>query len=228
MHDISIITTEDGSHSLLNTSLQETYHSVHGAVQESQYVFIRHGLDYWLKSQSQRKVRILEVGFGTGLNALLTWLYGIEHQLEVVYYTWETRPLSPEITRQLNYANDSRATGLFNALHQSAWNKEERLSENFVLCKVQDSILTGTLLGGPFDIVYHDAFAPSKQPEMWALGILKKVTDALSPRGVWVTYCARGQVKRDLISLDLRVEKLPGPPGKREMLRAIRERSLTA
>lgn len=134
----------------------------------------------------------------------------------------------PEIKRQLNYTNESRSTGLFIALQQSARNKEERLSEDIVLCKVQDSILTGTLHGGPFDIVYHDAFAPSKQPEMWALGILKKVTDALSPRGVWVTYCARGQVKRDLISLDLRVEKLPGPPGKREMLRAIRERSLTA
>jgi tRNA U34 5-methylaminomethyl-2-thiouridine-forming methyltransferase MnmC len=224
MSNITIITTADGSHSLLNTSLQETYHSVHGAIQESKHVFIRRGLEYFLTGNpTKRDVRILEIGFGTGLNALLTALYAGQTQIQVHYQSWEAFPLPEDIYGKLNYSAALDSGSLFLQLHEAAWNSEVTLTDTFTLEKKIGDVMTDDMKSGsPFDIIFYDAFAPSKQPELWTPDVLKKVTDTLAPGGVWVTYCAKGQLRRDLKSLALRVESLPGPPGKREMLRATK------
>jgi tRNA U34 5-methylaminomethyl-2-thiouridine-forming methyltransferase MnmC len=225
MSDIEIIVTSDGSHSLRNTRLDETYHSVHGAVQESVHVFIRNGLMYLESHNNLREIRILEVGFGTGLNALLTLKHVRESNLQVHYTSWETNPLATGTIQQLNYPNIvdvAGAASLFQKLHEASWTKEETIVNNFVL-KKQLGRLQDTSLGEEqFDLVYFDAFAPAKQPELWEISILKKVEQSMKHGAVFVTYCAKGQVKRDLKSLGLRVETLPGPPGKKEMVRAVK------
>ena len=221
MDSIQVIATGDGSHSLLNTALQETYHSRHGAVQESSHVFIDHGLRVVQAIQPRKEIRLLEVGFGTGLNALLTFMESQRNHLPVVYESWELHPLAPEIVQQLNYGAMLGDPMAFEAIHQVPWEINTALSPEFVLFKHKGNVLADEFKG-MFDLIYYDAFAPSKQPELWSLEMLKKVTDQLGPGGVWVTYCAKGQVKRDLASLGLMVETLPGPPGKKEMVRATR------
>ncbi len=222
MHDVEIITTSDGSHSLLNTSLDETYHSRHGAVQESNYVFLKQGLDYFIEQNTPEKISILEVGFGTGLNAWLTFEH-LQASKKVIQYTSiETFPLPETIWQSLNYATSEAEKNNFKRIHTALWNQAVQLTNQFCLHKVEARVQdfnTSQL----FDIIYFDAFAPNKQPEMWELNVLKKVTDQLSINGVFVTYCAKGQLKRDLKSLGLQVETLAGPPGKKQMVRAIKK-----
>ncbi|MBY0435174.1 MAG: tRNA (5-methylaminomethyl-2-thiouridine)(34)-methyltransferase MnmD [Cyclobacteriaceae bacterium] len=221
---LQIITTADGSHSLLNTELNETYHSVHGAIRESQYVFIEQGLDFWLSKHPERDVRILEVGFGTGLNTLLSVLYSANKNNHFFYESWEAFPLGADVIERLNYAEQLPAVDYFQKLHSSKWDLKVELTHHFSLLKRKANILTETFNHEHvFDLIYYDAFAPSKQPEIWAYDALKRVTTALTNNGVFVTYCAKGQVKRDLRTLGLHVETLPGPPGKKEMVRAVRE-----
>ena len=221
MDDLEIITTSDGSHTLRSTLLNETYHSKHGAVQESKHVFIRHGLQHFHEVQKSGNISILEVGFGTGLNALLTLQYATAHHLSIRYTTLEAYPLQEEVWGKLNYAVSAEDAGLFSALHAAPWERDVLLTPAFTLLKrkttLQDSVITEAC-----DIVYFDAFAPSVQPEMWTFDVLKKVTASLRPGGVFVTYSAKGQLKRDLRNLGLEVETLPGPPGKNEMVRARR------
>ena len=221
MDGISIITTSDGSHSLFHSKLNETYHSVHGALQESQHVFIQQGLGFWTSQNSMQEIRVLEIGFGTGLNALLTLLYATRLPLKIYYESWEAHPLPPDLVRQLNYGDLAGSNDFFSKIHATPWNQTVAISSNFSLHKIQGDILKDTL-NAPFNLIFYDAFGPAKQAEMWTMEILKKVTDALAPRGVWVTYCAKGQVKRDLRVLKLNVETLQGPPGKKEMIRASR------
>lgn len=219
MDAIKIITTEDGSHSLLNETLDETYHSRHGAKQESEYVFIDKGLDFFCKRNNLKSVSVLEIGFGTGLNALLTAQKSIAYQIDITYTSLETDPVPPEIWKTLNYSlNDL----LFENIHNASWNQWVSLSPTFKLFKNQISIQQVVFSDDEFDIIYFDAFAPNKQPEMWTLEMLEKVYYAMKPNGVFVTYCAKGQLKRDLKALGMSVESLPGPPGKREMVRAIK------
>jgi tRNA U34 5-methylaminomethyl-2-thiouridine-forming methyltransferase MnmC len=220
MDEVKIITTSDGSHSLLNTALNETYHSVHGAIQESRHVFIAHGLEKWVSS-GLREARILEVGFGTGLNALLTSMYSSEKSLKIYFESWEAFPLGETIVHQLNYPGILGSAKMFGDIHAAPWDQAATISKNFSLKKVN-----GNLLSDPFgedsifDVVFFDAFAPSRQPEMWSAEVLKKVVDVLAPGGLFVTYCAKGQLKRDLRDMGLDIETLPGPPGKKEMIRA--------
>jgi tRNA U34 5-methylaminomethyl-2-thiouridine-forming methyltransferase MnmC len=220
MNDLEVIATGDGSHSILNTSLQETYHSRHGAVRESTHVFIDHGFRVleWLRPGP---VRILEVGFGTGLNAALTQIEAARTGRAVIYESWEKFPLPDRVWEQLNYGAILGHPEVFNALHQAPWNEPTEVGPGFTLFKRTGDLLVDALTG-IFDLIYYDAFAPSKQPEMWALDVLRKVTSTLVRGGILVTYCAKGQVKRDLAVLGLVVETLPGPPGKKEMTRAIR------
>ena len=223
MSDIEIITTSDGSHSIRNTTMDETYHSVHGAVQESVHVFVRNGLMYFQNNLPE--IRILEIGFGTGLNALLTVKHVLESKLHVHYTTWEAHPLDAGTIRQLNYPkiiDVPGAASLFQKLHEASWTKEETIVNNFVLKKQLGRFQDTSLEEEQFDLVYFDAFAPAKQPELWEISILKKIEQSMKPGGVFVTYCAKGQLKRDLKSLGLRVETLPGPPGKKEMVRAVK------
>lgn len=220
MDRLEVIDTGDGSHSILNTALQETYHSRHGAVRESTHVFIDHGLRV-AELTHPGPIRILEIGFGTGLNALLTLLEAGRGRLNITYESWEKFPLPAQVLDQLNFGEIVGDTAAFQALHQAPWNIAATIRPGFDLHKRTGDILTEPLEGS-YDLIYYDAFAPSKQPEMWTQEILRKVTLTLAPGGLLVTYCAKGQVKRDLAVLGLTVETLPGPPGKKEMTRASR------
>jgi tRNA U34 5-methylaminomethyl-2-thiouridine-forming methyltransferase MnmC len=219
LSEIKIITTGDGSHSLLNEALNETYHSRHGAIRESQHVFIEHGLNCRIKQHQLRSISILEVGFGTGLNALLSVHEAIHKNVKIAYSTLEKFPIQPEIWRTLNYPDPY---DLFNELHQVEWHRWMEINSNFKLLKLKDSLQEVMLLPDQFDLIYFDAFAPNKQPEMWEHALLEKISKSMNSGAVFVTYCAKGQLKRDLKSLGLVVESLPGPPGKREMVRAIK------
>jgi tRNA U34 5-methylaminomethyl-2-thiouridine-forming methyltransferase MnmC len=206
----------------MHTELNETYHSVHGAIQESRYVFIEKGLEYWLTSNQNRDVNILEIGFGTALNALLTLQKARELQVKINYAALEAYPLARELWGRLNYSDTLGDAEMFEQMHEVPWDTEHLLTPAFLLKKYYTTLQDVKLLPSSFDVVYYDAFAPVKQPEMWTLEMLQKVAEAIRPEGVFVTYCARGQLKRDLKTLGLRVETLTGPPGKKEMVRAVR------
>jgi tRNA U34 5-methylaminomethyl-2-thiouridine-forming methyltransferase MnmC len=222
---LQLITTGDGSHSLLNTDLNETYHSTHGAVQESLHVFIRNGLDFFIERNRPKEIKILEVGFGTGLNALLSLKKIQDSKIKIHYTSLEAFPISIEIADQLSYSNDvvfPHSKQLFTSLHELGWNEPVSILANFTLEKRKITLQESSFRPSEFDLVYFDAFAPNKQPEMWELSTLRKVVQAIKPKGVFVTYCAKGQLKRDLKSFGMIIETLPGPPGKREMVRALK------
>jgi tRNA U34 5-methylaminomethyl-2-thiouridine-forming methyltransferase MnmC len=220
MSSLKIITTHDGSHSLLHEQLNETYHSIHGAVQESNHVFIKQGLDFVKQHGNSSTISLLEVGFGTGLNALLTLRFAHSHKLAIRYTTVEAFPVEEAVWSKLNYTESSDSKLWFEKLHRANWNEWVTISHEFQLRKLKTTLQEAVLEQSNFDLIYFDAFAPSKQPEMWEVPMLKKVVGAMKSKGVFVTYCAKGQLKRDLHSLQLTVESLPGPPGKREMVRA--------
>jgi tRNA U34 5-methylaminomethyl-2-thiouridine-forming methyltransferase MnmC len=217
---IKIITTSDGSHSILNETLNETYHSRHGAIQESIHVFIKNGLEFC--SAGKSSISILEIGFGTGLNAILTLEYAKRNDRTVHYTTIEPEPLQEDIWSKLNYTESLHMKEEFNKLHTSMWNEQHPISSSFEFLKLSQTLQDVNLEQEGFDLVYYDAFAPSKQPAMWELTLLDKVAKSIRPGGVLVTYCAKGELKRNLRSLGLHVEMLAGPPGKREMIRATK------
>jgi tRNA U34 5-methylaminomethyl-2-thiouridine-forming methyltransferase MnmC len=219
LNTIKIIVTGDGSHSLFNEALDESYHSRHGAVQESLHVFIEHGFRYLVQTQKSKSISILEVGFGTGLNVLLTLAEAIESDILVAYTSLETYPLSEEVWVKLNYPDTHNR---FKELHLAEWEKWSQINSHLRLLKLEKSLQDVELDPTQYDLIYFDAFAPNKQPELWELTVLDKVVKTLKSGGLFVTYCAKGQLKRDLKSLGLIVESLPGPPGKREMVRALK------
>ncbi|BDD05408.1 tRNA (5-methylaminomethyl-2-thiouridine)(34)-methyltransferase MnmD [Aureibacter tunicatorum] len=225
MPEVKLIETEDGSHSLFVPSLNETYHSFHGAVNESKHVFIKEGLDELINKFGVTQVNILEIGFGTGLNALLTKLWANENlSIQINYTTLEPFPLDANITRQLNYGEKlggETAQNEFLNMHEAEWDQEVSLSENFSLHKMEAKIQDAEFNDKLFNLIYFDAFAPSKQAEMWDLEVLGKVRKNMSMPGILTTYCAKGQLKRDLRSLGFEVESIPGPPGKKEMVRGL-------
>jgi len=219
---VEIVTTRDGSDTVCVPSLNEHYHSVFGAINESRHIFIAAGLNYVRKSLSV--INILEVGFGTGLNALLTCLETGSDQLVVNYTGIEYYPLSEDILSRLNYIekidNPDVAT-IFHQLHTSPWGQQTRINPYFSLMKIHGSVLDFPFQNAQFDLVYFDAFGPDVQPEMWAIDVFKNMASALKPGGVLVTYSTKGLVKRNLKEAGFVIEKLPGPAGKREILRAI-------
>ncbi|MBW3469020.1 tRNA (5-methylaminomethyl-2-thiouridine)(34)-methyltransferase MnmD [Arthrospiribacter ruber] len=220
--EVKIITTEDGSHSLFLPELNETYHSFHGAYRESVHVFMLYGLEAWSsKNPNHFPIRIFEVGFGTGLNAWLTLVWAEQYKVPVLYHSIEPFPLEKEIFSQLNYTEVDETiyhyAPYFQRLHEAKWNEGVVVSEYFNMKKDISTLEEAVLY--PSDVVFFDAFAPNKQPELWNSDMLGKVTETMNPGGVFATYCAKGQVKRDLAALGLEVETLPGPPGKKEMTR---------
>lgn len=217
MNKIKIIVTDDGSQSLLNEDLQETYHSRHGAVQESMHVFITNGFHPLMANRNSSPLEILEVGLGTGLNALLTCTEAIVHKQVTHYAALEPFPVPDEIRMQLKYPDGYY---VFDRIHRATWQEQVVIDPFFHLLKIKKSLQEAVLPNHVYDLVYFDAFAPNKQPDLWQLPMLSKVIQSIKPGGVFVTYCAKGQLKRDLRSLGLIVESLPGPPGKREMIRA--------
>jgi tRNA U34 5-methylaminomethyl-2-thiouridine-forming methyltransferase MnmC len=227
MAEIKIITTEDGSHSLYHEGLKETYHSFHGALRESLHVFIDKGLRFWrTKEGLPDAVKIFEVGFGTGLNALLAAQFAMEHGIKVYYHTIEPFPLSDEIIGKLNYSkeiNNGEYDELYKEIHTSPWEIVNALNNYFTIIKQKKTLQeTDLQTDTPFNIVFFDAFAPSKQAEMWDIELIKKCFNLLQTQGVFVTYSAKGQLKRDLKSVGFAVETVPGPPGKKEMVRGIK------
>lgn len=221
MDHLEIITTADGSHTLRNTQLNETYHSVHGAVQESMHVFIKNGLTHYCQQRRPEKISILEVGFGTGLNVLLTLQYAIGNRANVAYTALEPYPLPEAIWSMLNYGDPGKGMAQMEAIHKAHWGREVTIASGFSFLKLRTP-LQEAQLNDLYDVVYFDAFAPSVQPELWDYASLEKVASVLNRKGVFVTYSAKGQLKRDLRSLGLEVETLAGPPGKKEMVRASR------
>jgi tRNA U34 5-methylaminomethyl-2-thiouridine-forming methyltransferase MnmC len=218
---IEIIITKDGSHTLRNHFLDETYHSRHGARMESLHVFIKHGLEQVLESNAP-EISLLEVGFGTGLNAWLTAKRVLGAPVQLHYVALESYPVDESVWSKLNYAATSADRELFQALHRVSWNTPVPVTANLTITKIHSMLQQVNFPTSAFDLIFYDAFAPNKQPEMWTSDILEKTATWLKPGGTWVTYCAKGQVKRDLKSAGLTVETLPGPPGKREMIRAIK------
>lgn len=218
----SVFVTEDGSHSIEIPAWRVTYHSRHGAIQESQHVFIEAGLRSIPVAPSP--LRIFEMGFGTGLNALLTLMESERRKQAVHYEAIDLYPLEADQAVQLNYCDRLGEPGLqpfFSKLHQCEWEKEQMITPFFTLHKVETDLKDFTPLNS-FDLIYYDAFAPGAQPELWKEDIFKKLSLMLKPGGKLVTYCAKGEVRRNMIASGLIVEKLPGPKGKREMLRALR------
>jgi len=211
--------TSDGSPTLYVPELDETYHSMHGSVQEARHVFIENGLRF-VASES-KQLSILEVGFGTGLNALLTAHYAKENALNVHYVGLEAYPVEEEIWKVMNYLDDFEAKVFYTQIMELPFGVAEAYDASFTLCKLAFSIQEWATTE-KFDLIYYDAFGPKAQPEMWELSIFEKLYSLLNPGGAIVTYCAQGQFKRHLKSLGLRVEGLPGPPGKREMTRGVK------
>jgi tRNA U34 5-methylaminomethyl-2-thiouridine-forming methyltransferase MnmC len=221
--DIKLVLTQDGSHSLFSEQFGEQYHSKYGAIRESQHVFIESGLFYKLASGD--KLNILEIGLGSGLNAFLTYLETVRRTKSIYYEALEAYPLPLAEAKKLNYPEQLHAKDhekVFIQMHELPWNEAAELSENFTFKKTLRRFeeIDGETL---FDIIYFDAFAPGTQPELWENPVLSRICDRLSPGGVFVTYSAKGSVKRNLKALGLIVENLPGPPGKREMIRAIKQ-----
>lgn len=219
-NEIKIIESGDGSHTLFHAALNETYHSMHGAVQESEHVFIQYGLEPLLSTK--KMIKIFEVGFGTGLNAWLTYKKIANSEIKITYHSLEPYPLKEDIYTQLNYTKGSEDKNLqdfFLQLHHAEWDTEIELNNNFTLRKIKQTLEDYIVTDQNFDLVYYDAFAPSKQAEVWLPENIQKVYSLLNKEGILVTYCARGQFKRDLKEIGFLVETLPGPPGKKEMTR---------
>ena len=222
---VRIIETGDGSHSLLNVALDETYHSRHGALRESEHVFIRHGWQAWVERHpASATLHILEVGLGTGLNAILTVREALlRPDVSFHYTTLEPYPLSATMVAELNYLSllDNEVLNkYFSAIHEVPWEEDQLLLANFTLYKTRDTLEAFSATPEAYDLVYFDAFAPNKQAALWELPVLQKVAKLMAPEAIFVTYSAKGQLKRDLKTIGLVVETLDGPPGKAEMVRA--------
>ncbi len=213
--------TSDGSHTLYSNTFREYFHSIFGAITESQHVFINNGLHYLKKNP----VTIFEIGFGTGLNAYLTLLYALKNKQSVIYYAIEKYPLEAHDILSLNYTNilatESHEDEIFMQLHAAEWGKLIEIKSNFSIFKIKGDA-TLFLPDFYFDLIYYDAFAPEKQPEMWTYEIFRRLYGKLNQGGILVTYCVKGDVKRALKKAGFNIEKLPGPPGKREVLRAVK------
>jgi tRNA U34 5-methylaminomethyl-2-thiouridine-forming methyltransferase MnmC len=223
LKNIIIETTADGSHTLFVPELNEHYHSTYGALQESQLVFIENGLHHL--PACLKEINLLEVGFGTGLNALLTVLEAKKLKRKINYVAIEPKPLKQEITGQLNFASvigGTEAEGYFRKLHESAWDSPSFLSDYFIISKIQAKLEEISLRAGQFHLVYFDAFGPDVQPDLWTEPVFRQLFNCLKPEGILVTYSCKGTVKRALKAAGFTIEKLPGPAGKREVLRAMK------
>lgn len=220
MFNRSIIITEDGSSSLYVPLLDEAYHSIHGAIQESEHIFIAAGLNAEIFS-SMKNIKIFEVGFGTGLNALLTIIYAKNRIIN--YHTIELYPLQEFEWKQLNYSVlEKKNKQIFYDLHQSPWEIITNITDSFTLLKNNIAMQNISLSENEYDLVYFDAFSPDSQPEMWSESVFLTIFKAMKSGGILMTYSTKGIVKRTLQNVGFKIEKLAGPPGKREILRAYK------
>jgi len=215
-----IIRTADGSTTIRLADWDEHYHSKHGAIQEAQHVFIKNGLALF----SNRELSVLEIGFGTGLNALITFLEASKLGLTINYVGVEAYPISSEEIAQMNYVSELQAAQyqvVFDKMHACDWESHQNITENFILTK-RKQFFQDIEDKEQFDLIYFDAFGFPLQPELWSEAIFKKMYEALLPKGTLVTYACRSSIKNAMLSVGFSIEKLPGAPGKREMLRATK------
>lgn len=213
-----IIQTLDGSTTIHLADWNECYHSKHGAIQEAKHVFIKNGLSLF----QNRNVSILEIGFGTGLNGFITFLASKKMQQSIDYVGVEAYPITADEVLLMNYVselNASQESAIFDKMHESTWGEKISLRDDFSLTKRKQFFEEIDDIE-KFDLIYFDAFGYRVQPELWSTAIFEKMFKALKANGVLVTYAARGVVKRSMIEVGFTVEKLAGPPGKREMFRA--------
>jgi len=220
---IKLVVTADGSSTLFVEELNEHYHSTFGAIQESRHIFIEAGYKYQQKILKQ--IKILEIGFGTGLNALLSLDESMKNEVQTDYCGIEPHPVKSEFIAALNYGRILKSELLstqFIQIHDAVWNCKIKLTPNFVLEKMHYTIENVELPLQYFNLVYFDAFGPDVQSEIWTEEIFKKIYNSMMPNGVLVTYSVKGIVKRALKSAGFNIEKLPGPIGKREFLRALK------
>ncbi len=214
--ELEVIQSNDGSSTIRRSDLNETYHSIHGALNESRHVFIKNGLELIKKSQRG----VFEVGFGTGLNVMTTLEWAAKNpSILITMSSIEAFPIKMEVIKQLNYGSlfdFPEAEKLFLKIHEADWDQEIQLTSNFKFKKIHADYLNYTT-NSVFDCIYFDAFAPNKQADMWEISALNKSFDLLQPNGWLTTYCAKGQLKRDLRTVGFEVSNVPGPPGKREM-----------
>jgi tRNA U34 5-methylaminomethyl-2-thiouridine-forming methyltransferase MnmC len=216
---------EDGSHTLYSEKAGECYHSIHGALNESLHIFIDAGFKaVFKKHQIKQKssFRILEIGFGTGLNALLTGLEANQENILVDYTGLEPFPVNEAVLKQLNYCTllSKKSEQFFSAMHECGWEATHKINPFFNFTKKQLGFMEVYLADNSFDLIYFDAFSPEAQPELWEQEVFNKCFNIMAPEGILVTYCAKGRVKRALKSAGFMVENLPGPVGKREITRA--------
>ncbi len=219
----NIISTADGSPTIQSTKWQNTWHSKYGAVQESQHVFIKHGLMPLLNSLPQ--INIFEMGLGTGLNALLTLIKANEQQQKIHYSAVELYPLDQELIPQLNYCSFLQKPGFqqqFLQIHNSQWEIPALINPYFTLQK-HNICLTEFEPGLKYNLVYFDAFSPNEQPHLWTEAVFGQLFKAMHHNGVLVTYCCKTTVRKAMESVGFTLHKLKGPPGKREMLKAVKE-----
>jgi len=221
-----IVITGDGSTTIHLPEWDEQYHSKHGAIQEAYHVFIKHGLNhYFSKIEKTEAVSILEIGFGTGLNAFITLLEAEKLKLNIQYSGVEGYPVSLKEIAQLNYIEtlkSDKKEPVFQKLHLVSWEEMHKLTSQFTLIK-QRKLFHQIEDENEYNIIYFDAFGARVQPELWTEAIFEKMYNALEKNGVLVTYSAKGSVRRAMQSVGFTVERLPGPPGKREMLRATKK-----
>ena len=218
-----IIVTEDNSKTLLIPELNETYHSTHGALTEAKHVFIKEGLE---RISSLKKVNILEMGFGTGLNLLVSLENNREKNQHIYYRTIEKYPVKIETVKELEYVNNFPETTVRDSYikaHECDWETEIDLSSHFKFKKLHTDFKKAGIENESIDILYYDAFGPRVQPDLWNMETLEIAYSFLKPNGILVTYCAQGQFKRNLKELGFEVECPSGPPGKREMVRATKK-----
>jgi tRNA U34 5-methylaminomethyl-2-thiouridine-forming methyltransferase MnmC len=217
-----LVMTQDGSYTLYSKDHRVTYHSKYGAIQESNHVFVDSGLLPVLKKQD--KISILELGFGTGLNVLLTWKNIVDiDTVNVDYHSFDVYPLPEDLLNACVYEDHLKIpTTISKNILTSDWDKLIEVDSRFTLTKHNKDILEETLPDNYFDIVYFDAFSPESQPELWSISLFEKIHESMTNEAILVTYCAKGEVKRILKKIGFTLESLPGPPGKREMTRATK------
>jgi len=211
--NLKLVKTNDGSNTIINTSLNESYHSINGAINESKHIFINNGL----KRINKNSFQILEIGFGSGLNALLTKIYSEKNRIKIIYHAIDNLPMPKNIYSSLNYSSQLKINNnQFLKIHDSSWEEEVKLSRFFTIKKINFNF-NKICFQEKYDLVYFDAFSPSKQADMWNEANFQKLFNCINNKGILITYCAKGIVKRTLKKVGFEISPLDGPEGKREI-----------
>ena len=217
---LKIIQTSDGSHTIYDESLNETYHSIHGSINESNHVYVNAGLKQFIYESRKKHVNILEVGFGTGLNFLLLYNFLKKRKIKVDYHTIEPNPLNDSVLEKLNFSKIIGSVDeIFKIIHKSKTDELVEIDKKITFVKSVDTIENIKLKERKYNIIFFDAFAPSKQPDIWSYNNLNKIHSSMGEDSILVTYCSSGKFKKTLHDLGFKVEVLDGPKGKKEMVR---------